>query len=154
MMVLMIADTYSPSEYLIQTDLAGESKDFFVIPSMTTPMQLNFYIEHTYSLKLWGQLFTVSKLPLYKAQVKLLEITAIDIPYSYKKVAETTTDESGFYYLTYDTHTLNCYYLFIEATNPLNNRFISLAFNPCMINSNCTYNCTSVLCSHLYDHTF
>lgn len=127
----MIADIYDPTDYVIETQIQGASEPIFIGSNTTPSLQMNLSVSSLHLLKFWGQLLTTSNLPLYKAQVELLEVRHTCTQFSFKKLAQTMTDPSGFYYFEHSTSHICCYYLSVLSPNPHYNQLLFSNLNRC-----------------------
>lgn len=130
----MIVDTYDPTDYVIETNIRGDSEPIFLGSNTPPSLQINFPVSSHHLLKFWGQLLTASNLPLYKVQVELIEVRHTCTQFSFKKLAQTVTDASGFYYFEHSTSRIYCYYLSVLSPNPLCNHLLFSNLNRCYNN--------------------
>lgn len=130
----MIADTYDITESVIETTVEGTSIPFHISSTSPTLLNLNLNVSCEHLLRFWGQLLTNHNLPLYKVQVELLEVQCNYTQYTFKKIAETRTDKSGFYYFENITPRIHCYFLKVTSPhNTIHNTLLASDLNPCLI---------------------
>lgn len=127
----MIADTYDPTDYVIETRIWGDSEPILITPNAPPSLQINLKVSSHHHLRFWGQLLTTHQLPLYKVQVELIEVRYTLQHFTFTKLADTFTDASGFYYLAYASDTISCYYLNVRSPNALYNRLLFSNLNRC-----------------------
>lgn len=127
----MIADTYDPTDYVIKTQIYGESKPFFLHKGTPSTVQMHFAVSSSHELEFWGQLLTTNKFPLYKVQVELIEVRHRATLFEFKKLDETVTDLSGFYYFKHATSHIYCYYIKVVSSNVLYNHLLFSNMNRC-----------------------
>lgn len=105
----MISDYYERTQYHVTVSIKGESQPFLI--NSTTPLivDIHIHIDILYQLDFWGKLLTPSHLPIYQSIVQLLVLHTSENTYFYHIVAETLSDESGFYHFHHTTSTVDFY---------------------------------------------
>lgn len=128
----MIADTYDPTDYSIETCILGESNPFLITnTTASSSLQMNLSVSSYHHLKFWGQLLTQHQLPLYKVDVELIEVRYSPPQFTFTKLANTLTDASGFYYFEHTSCDIGCYYLNVHSHNVLYNHLLFSNLNRC-----------------------
>lgn len=133
----MITDIYDPTDYVIETQIYGESEPIFIHKDTPPTLQMHFAVSSYHQLEFWGQLLTVNKLPLYKVKVELIEVCHLASSFNFEKLDETFTDLSGFYYFKHATSCIYCYYIKVVSPNILYNHLLFSNLNRCY-NKPCT----------------
>lgn len=141
----MIADIYDSNDFCIETNISGSSDSIYITTTTHSSIQTNVVVSSEHTLKFWGQILASNGLPLYKVPIELIEIHYITPHYHFNKLAETTTDESGFYYFNYTTSMIYCYYLHVVSSNTLNDNILFPNLNRCSRSSHNYCICYDIL---------
>ncbi|MGL4737883.1 MAG: hypothetical protein ACRCW2_10555 [Cellulosilyticaceae bacterium] len=136
----MYADVYNEVNYCITPIYHGHSPNIF-IDSSTDNIRTDISLSDRHMVKIWGQFKNASQLPLYKAVVKLIELTCHNGQVAMHPIAETLTDPSGFYFFDVTIQTSCCYRIVVASRNAQNNKILVPHFSSCHLTNTLPHPC-------------